>query len=114
MKKVMQFRYYGDNHSKTWPTNLSQNALTDINSSGYFNKYFPISQLGIQALPGTKFYLNNNYEQAHPIIIGNSGVYELNLEGIGEINELKFDAASIRTIANTGHLIIDIVYGEDE
>jgi hypothetical protein len=36
----------------------------------------PIVQLGIQSVPGTKFYLNGSN---NPIIIGNTGIYELDL-----------------------------------
>ena len=41
--------------------------------------YSPIIHLGIQTLPGTKIYLNGFYDA--PIIIGATGIYELDLEG---------------------------------
>jgi hypothetical protein len=39
----------------------------------------PIVHLGIQTLPGTKVYLNSNMDA--PVIIGATGIYELDLEG---------------------------------
>jgi hypothetical protein len=52
----------------------------------------PISQLSIQALPGTKFYLNNSYD---PIVIGYTGIYEITINNLAEITSLKFDYESI-------------------
>jgi hypothetical protein len=83
MKKIMQFRYFGDNDDKNFPKGLSANDLT---GGEIFNDYVPITQLGIQAPPGTIFYLNAPTKSDNSIIMGNSGLYELNLEGIGEIN----------------------------
>jgi hypothetical protein len=61
-------------------------------------------------LPGTKFYLNDNVRN-YPIIVGYTGIYELNLDRIAEINSLSFDATSIQTINNIedAYLIIDMV-----
>jgi hypothetical protein len=73
----------------------------------------PISQLGIQSLPGTKFYLNNSND---PIIIGHTGIYELNLEGMAEITALAFDSKSIEAINGNynSFLIVDIIYEREE
>jgi hypothetical protein len=62
-------------------------------------------------LPGTKFYLNNGLT---PIIIGPTGIYELDLEGISQITDLRFDSNSLTAVENndSAYLIIDIVYGE--
>ena len=49
---------------------------------------YPIVQLGIQTLPGTKFYLNNSIE---PIIVGYTGIYELDLDNQTEIFKLTFN-----------------------
>lgn len=109
-KQIMQFRYYNENNSgqKNQPKNITRAKLA---SGSVFSNYFPITQLGIQALPGTKFYLNNS---TTPIIIGSTGIYELDLEGLSEITHLAFDAASISSINNNpnAYLIIDIVCGE--
>lgn len=107
-KQVKQFRFYDTQNSggKNYPSNLSYRSLV---SGSIFSNYLPITQLGIQSLPGTKFYLNNSN---NPIIIGYTGIYELNLEGMGEITALSFDAKSLEAIngnANS-YLIVDIIY----
>ena len=107
-KKIMQFRYYSEGNSKNHPSNYISKAR--LASGSIFSSYYPITQIGIQALPGTKFYLNNGIS---PIIIGSTGIYELDLEGLSEITQLSFDPLSIEAINknNSAYLIIDIIYG---
>lgn len=104
-KKIMQFRYYGEKNSKNQPNNISKSNLA---TGQIFSNYFPITQLGIQTQPGTKFYLNNG---TSPIIIGSTGIYELNLEGISSITQLSFDLTSLNLINRNpnGYLIIDVL-----
>lgn len=109
-KQIMQFRYYNENAttaSKNQPRVQGYGAR--LKSGSLFSNYTPITQLGIQTLPGVKFYLNNSNT---PIIIGSTGIYELNLEGLSEITALKFDYGSVDTIAknDNAYLIIDIIY----
>ena len=106
-KHVMQFRYYEDNHTNNQPVELNAGQL--VNGT-VFAKYLPFTQLGIQALPGTRFYLNDNIEG--PVIVGSTGIYELELEGISKINSLKFDSKSLKLIADNPNafLIIDVIY----
>ena len=106
-KHVMQFRYYEDNHTNNQPVELNASQL--VNGT-VFAKYLPFTQLGIQALPGTRFFLNDNIEG--PIIIGSTGIYELELEGISKISSLKFDSKSLKLIADNPNafLIIDVIY----
>ena len=111
-KNIMQFRYYGDNQNQNYPLTPTKISRANLSSGNIFSNYYPITQLGIQALPGTKFYLNNGLT---PIIIGATGIYELDLEGLTQINQIKFDPKSLALIdPNTNHayLIVDIVYGE--
>lgn len=106
-KQIMQFRYYDEKSNRNYPKNISKAKLS---SGSIFSNYLPITQLGIQALPGTKFYLNNS---TTPIIIGSTGIYELDLEGLSEITAFAFDAASIESINQNpnAYLIIDIICG---
>lgn len=110
-KYVRQLRYYSENHPNNYPTE-GEDVINHsrLSSEKFFTPYMPIIQLGIQTLPGTKFYLNDS-ERLHPIIVGYTGLYELNLEGIAEINSLAFDPNSIETIRTTqdSYLIIDLV-----
>ena len=114
-KKIKQFRYYAENDTNTNP-NYTRNFPSSISyrnlvSGSIFATSTPIVQLGIQALPGTRFYLNGNN---NPIIIGNTGIYELDLQGQGEITALSFEATSIQAIRDNeyAYLIVDIIYEE--
>jgi hypothetical protein len=114
-KKVKQYRYYnepsGTGLSTNQPTNAERSSFV---SGSVFGDNFPVLQLGIQALPGTKFYLNDGVD---PIIIGSTGIYELDLNEQTEISAISFDANSMKLIAenNNAYLIVDIIYdnGED-
>ena len=107
-KHIMQFRYYNDEQgNNNQPEDLNAESL---NKGTIFAKYLPFTQLGIQALPGTRFFLNDNIEG--PVIIGSTGIYELELEGISKINSLRFDPKSLELIANNPNafLIVDVIY----
>lgn len=110
-KQVKQFRFYDYNntHKKNYPEGINFRNL--ISGSIFAN--YRIIQLGIQSLPGTKFYLNESHV---PVIIGHTGIYELNLEGFAEITSLSFDPQSIEAINGNQNsfLIVDIIYEEDE
>lgn len=113
-KQVKQFRYYSEdieNINSNYPSNINKQSLV---AGNIFANYMPISKLGIQSIPGTKFYLNNS---SSPIIIGNTGIFELDLNKQVEIIALRFDAKSIQFINDNfnAYLIIDIIYeGEGE
>lgn len=116
-KKIKQFRYYGDDSAKNQPTQVAINnqnknvTFLDYVNGNVFASYYPIVQLGIQALPGTKFYLNNSQE---PIIMGYTGIYELDLEGSIEITKITFDRYSLDLInsLNDAVLLVDIIYDD--
>lgn len=115
-KQIKQFRYYQediDNDTSTSQNEPKSLAQRELASGEAFKEYFPVSQLGIQALPGTKFYLNNN---THSVIVGLTGTYELNLEGKAEITALQFDNESINAtrLNDNAYIIIDIVYEDGE
>lgn len=108
-KKIMQFRYYTEGSPKNQPKDITKSRLI---KGSVFANYLPITQLGIQTLPGTKFYLNNS---TTPILIGSTGIYELDLEGLSTITDLHFDGPSISSIdANdNAYLIIDVITEDD-
>lgn len=109
-KYVQQFRYYDEGNIKNSPGSSYRRVF--VNGS-VFSKYMPVIQLGIQALPGTKFYLNHSNK---PIIIGYTGIYELNLEGLATIESIEFDNMSLKTIHENKNasLIVDIIYEQSE
>lgn len=100
MKKMTQFRFYGNGSGKNSPLNLT---TTKLNNDNIFAEYGSISQMGIQAPPGTIFTLN---ESSAPIMVGKTGIYELDLENIGRIFSIKFNLAD----RWSDTLIVDIVY----
>ena len=121
--KVKQFRYYNDKSSEVTESKRNQPTTLDgtttlITSEHYvngdvFGKHFPVTQLGIQALPGTKFYLN---EAVDPVIIGATGIYELDLTNGIQISKITFDRKSMEIIKNNDNafLIVDIIYDDGE
>lgn len=86
----------------------------DLDSWKYnvLREYGPVSHLGIQGVPGVTFYLNNGEE---PITLGATGIYELNLEGIGHITALRFDMDVLKNLYDSedsllNRVIVDIIY----
>lgn len=112
-KQVKQFRFYGLNNPKN-SNELSDNTAIDLLvKNNIFNDYNEILQLGIQSLPGTEFQLN---ESDYSIVVGNTGIYELNVAGIADITNIRFAPQSIQAIekSSTAYLIIDILYDDGE
>lgn len=104
--RIKQFRYYGDSHVDTYPTDLTKIQLCEENilqglGSG-------VIQLGIQAPPQTIFYLNSNQSHRNGgIVVGSTGIYELEVKNLTYLTTLQFDA---ETLPN--NLIIDVIYQE--
>ena len=109
MRRVKQFRYYGENNAKNSPVNATMN---DYINGTVFSAYYPIIQLGIQAMPGAEFCLNSPNRN----IIGYTGIYELDLNGQAEITTLSFPESTMENInkLNNALLIVDIVYDDGE
>lgn len=104
-KKIQQFRYY-PNGTSVYPAGLNSTKLANGKA---FLGYLPIVQLGIQTLPGVIFRLNG---ASNDIIVGSTGIYELDVSNGASITALSIDAASLKMIdeSGTGYLIIDILY----
>lgn len=111
--KLYQIRYFGKANDKeiddvtdeTKTNNIKQVDLSQnlINGS--------VKKIGIQTIPGIRFFVDENNE--YPIIIGMSGIFELDLtSSIATITHLCFDADSLDIIENNpgGYLIIDLLY----
>lgn len=104
-KTIGQMRYYGDRREENFPSTLSSYGLSSTN---VFETLAPITRLGIQTLPGTKVFINDN---KYPVIIGQTGIYELDIESSGTIYSMIFDSRSLDLINNSpsAYLIIDYV-----
>lgn len=110
MRKVEQVRYYTQTDTRNQPAGLKMNKLV---SGSVFSGKYPIVQLGIQTLPGVKFYLNNS---TSPIVVGYTGIYDIELNGLTEITHLCFDAESMNLINqnSSSYLIVDFIYEAEE
>lgn len=107
MRKIMQFRYEGYENENNYPEYSDYNSVLKNN----LLKDFPsVSHLGIQGPQGLRFYLNGG---ENPITIGKTGIYELDLDGIGRINKLCFNETDISSYfgqESTNRLLVDIIY----
>lgn len=112
--EIVQYRYYGQGDTHNTPTESdSLNWIGGFDGSNRYNllsNLGPAIKIGIQTLPGVKFYLNGN---TNYMIVDHTGVYELDLSDISTtISELSFDPKSVAlidTVENAG-LIVDIMY----
>ena len=107
MKKIKQFIFYGDKNSNSHPSSI--NDWT----GNLLKKYGAVSHLGIQGDPGVLFCLNGASDN-NAISIGGTGVYEINLDGVGYISSLRFLEKPLKDCYPednfTRRLIVDIVY----
>lgn len=108
-KKVGQIRWFGDSRaSQNYPADVT---LAKLRYGTAFPKTYPIVQIGIQTLPGTKIYLN-----AHtvPVVVGATGIYELSVDGLANLTNIQFDNKSLEIIENNdnAYVIIDYIYEE--
>ena len=111
-KQITQFRYYKEGHTNNSPSDITVDQLIDGNAF----KGMIITQLGIQTLPGVRFHLNDNNPTNPPIIIGSTGIYELEIDGISQIESFWFEKNSLDLIEKNenAYLIIDIIYEEKQ
>lgn len=104
-KQIKQFRFYNSGESNlNQPKNLSKKKLS--RGGDAFKDISSITQLGIQTLPGVRVYINGE-----GIIVGPTGIFELDIDGISEISEIYFDGTSLEMIEDspTAYLIIDMI-----
>ena len=101
-KKIMQFRYYGTKNKNNFPANIK---AVDISTEDFFKNYYPIHYIKIQGPNSIKFQINSNLNS---VMLGPSGIYELDLQNFSTIEDLKFSSIS-STISEP--LIIDLIYG---
>ena len=105
MKLIKQFRYYGEGDTRNYPANLNKN---DLVYNYIFAGHGSITQLGIQGRPNTTVFLNG---QDFPIIIGETGIYEIDLQNYGQIYSIRFTSESLDDYdLGIDRLLIDIIY----
>lgn len=113
-RKVQQFRYYAENNDNNYPDSklMNQENLVQFN---IFQSYPNIKQLGIQSIPGVQFKINSE-NMDNWVVIGLTGIYELDLEDLIDIHSIQFHEDSVTMVSSneTGYIIIDILYDEED
>ena len=102
-----QMTWCGDTNSLTYPAGLTRQSLIDGTA---FENFYPIVQLGIQAVPGTRFFLNDS---KYPVIVGPSGIWEIDASAGTAIRQLIIDDGSLilnENAQSTHGIIIDMMY----
>lgn len=108
-KQIKQFRYFKSGSTKNYPDGV---ILEDFVAGTAFLNNYPIVHLGIQTIPGVKFYLNNT---PNTLMVDATGIFEIDLEGKTEIDAINFEAETFKSLIeqnNNGYVIIDIVYDD--
>lgn len=102
-----QITWGGDSNLINVPAGITREQL--VNGTA-FEPFYPITRLGIQAAPGTRFFVNND---VYPIMIGPSGIWEIDASAGALIRLLQFDNSSIDlnvTAQSVPSIIIDMMY----
>ena len=101
-----QIVYNKDSSNYNIPASLTKST---VNSE--LAKYTPLYQLGVRALPGTKFYLNGS---SIPVIVGFNGVFEIDFtdKSGGFITSIIFDSDSLDSIEenDSAYLVVDMMH----
>ena len=108
-QEIKQYRFYGDSAN-----NISSNLKSTALINGTFLKENEhIVSLGIQTIPGVKFYVNYSI---NPVIIDQSGIFNLDLRNNIYIYNLRFDSDSINSILDSqnGYIILDLIVEKEE
>lgn len=115
-KKFQQFVYMNKNEVVN-----KMNATgkeNGVDKKNIFLSGQQVYRLGIQGYPGLKFLINkqqiSDTSQVSPdLIIGNTGIFEIDLEGTGSyITDLRFSKQEIIDLSSP--IIIDIMYEGQE
>lgn len=104
-----QVRFYNTEATEyNSPSNINGTELMEQLKTGEVFPY-PLLQLGIQAPPGTQFNVNGS---ERPVIMGYTGLFELDLQESGQIIALTFENDSLEAINENPNfsLIVDMIY----
>lgn len=102
-----QITWGGDYNTVNVPADITREQL--VNGTA-FEPFYPITRLGIQAVPGTRFFINND---VYPLMIGPSGIWEIDASAGTLIRSLQLDNSSIDlniTAQSVPAIIIDMMY----
>lgn len=102
-KTIEQLCFFGDESIEFEENGYSTNLINGKN----------VIQLGIYAVPGTKFRINQiDSDNSKDLIINGSGIFSMNIEN-RPITKLSIFKNSFENIANSQHqIIIDLITEE--
>ena len=108
-RKIKQYRFPYEKPN----TNGEFYSIEEIFNGNVIKGITDVEQLGIQTLPGVKFKVNDSEPW---VVIGHSGIFELDLNGAIDISKLEFSLGSLKLISENPHayLIVDIVYNSEK
>ena len=120
MVYIEQLKYAPQQENASTIEKFEENGVV-LNLFGKGNK--KVIKLGIQGIPGTQLRLNNiedfnyrtddNIEPSNLLSLGNTGIFEIDLEDFGGISYLGIPQDSANkydTDSNSRILLIDFVY----
>ena len=100
-----QFYYDG-----TKAVNCDKNTLVN----GNIFAGLAVRKLGMQGLPGLKFYLNGS---STPALLGNNNIFEIDAMDSMPIISIKFEEDNLTALIDNqpaAALIIDIIYAKED
>lgn len=120
MKRMAQFRYYGQDTDYNYPSDiLTGTPITDAcPTPSMLMKYRNISRLNIYTIPGITLYIYYNDLKRTIIkyIIGATGVLnlDLSLSSLG-VRGIRIDEGSLQALRENKeyHFILTIIYDPD-
>lgn len=100
IREIIQYVY---NKDKEPSINDVNNAISGLIKIDDESKKF-VYEIGIQTLPGVKVDINRQ-----SIIIGRTGIFNLNVENYGSVSSIKLNADNPLFDSDTFYLIVDIM-----
>lgn len=111
-----QFIYCNDNSDRNYAPPDKDGITPEITKDklktpDFFQQYGEFTKIGIQAPPGTKFYINDG---KIPVIVGSTGTISIDFSDGGIVSKLYFDERSLNRIAQNNEflLIVDTLTNE--
>lgn len=95
-RKIYQFDYIKD-----------ERPMASWRSGSAFQKGVPIVKLTIYGPPTTSFYINDSIT---PIVIGTSGVFNIDLKNQTKITSLFFDFDCLNNLQESDNIVVNAIY----
>ena len=103
MATFKQYIYSSDGSAYNKGFEQQQGSIGTLLTSGL--QLGVVSHIGIQAPPGTRFYLNGNTQNS--VVVGFLGYVEIDYSGTSaSITSIRFDTASIQIIQQNPNILL--------